>query len=127
MSESTVPPKTGSNNPFFVKRRNRATQPERELWDSLDQIEDPHLPLSLVEMGMIYDVRFDDGNAIVDMTFPCLGCPAYDMILEDIEHGVGAHERVENVEIELVWEPVWAKDMLTPDVQNKLKNAGIGL
>lgn len=118
---------TEGNRPFFETRRERADTPERALWDILDEIPDPHLPISLVEMGMIYDITLDDGCVTVDMTFPCLGCPAYDMIQNDVRSGLVLHEDVDSVVIDLVWEPVWTKDMLAPDVREKLRKSGIGL
>lgn len=113
--------------PFFEVRRARAGRPERTLWDFLDEIPDPHLPISLVEMGMIYDVSLDDGAAVVEMTFPCLGCPAYDMIQNDIRSALVVHEDVDEVAIDIVWEPTWTKEMLAPEVRESLRESGIGI
>lgn len=104
-----------------------ATAFERELWDALDGIPDPHIPVSLVDMAMIYDVRADGGEVTVDMTFPCMGCPAYDMIQNDIESCLRVMDGVESVTVEIVWDPVWSKDMLTEKARRELREAGIGL
>ena len=101
---------------------------ERRLVDRIDaDVMDPHIPVSLVEMGMIYDVRYDDGDVTVDMTYPCMGCPAYQMIQEDITHCLLSVEEVEDVEIEVVWDPVWSKDRLDEDVQRKLRESGTAI
>ena len=109
-----------------------ATAMERAVWDALDEVEDPHLPLSLVEMAMIYDVAVDEGGATngdaatIEISFPCMGCPAYEFIHDDIRtacHDVG----VEDVEIDVVWDPIWSKDMMPDHAKQTLRNSGIGI
>lgn len=100
---------------------------ERELWAAIDEVPDPHMPVSIVELGMVYDVRADDGAVTVEMTFPCMGCPAYDMIQDDVRAAVHEFEAVDVVEIEIVWDPVWTKDMLAPAVREQLGDWGIAL
>lgn len=112
---------------FIESRRARADPFEDELWDVIDEIPDPHIPVSLVEMGMIYDVRATDGDVYVEMTYPCMGCPAYEMIQNDIESCLLVMDGVDEVEIDVVWDPVWSKDMLTEPVREKMRDAGIGL
>lgn len=101
---------------------------EREVWENLDEIPDPHIPLSLVEMAMIYDVEVDvDGVAHVEMTFPCMGCPAYEFIHDDIRGCLRTMRGITGVEIDVVWDPVWSKDMLSSDAREKLRESGIAL
>jgi metal-sulfur cluster biosynthetic enzyme len=101
---------------------------ERRLVDRIDaEVMDPHIPVSLVEMGMIYDVRYDDRDVTVDMTFPCMGCPAYQMLQDDIEDCLTGFDEVDDVSIEIVWDPVWSKDRLDEDVQQKLRESGTAI
>jgi metal-sulfur cluster biosynthetic enzyme len=104
-----------------------ATGLERELWDAIDEIPDPHMPVSIVELGMVYDVRIDDGEVEVDLTFPCMGCPAYGMIQDDIRACLRLFDGVDDVTVNVVWDPVWTKDRLTDDVREKMENWGIAL
>ncbi|ELY51517.1 metal-sulfur cluster assembly factor [Natronococcus jeotgali] len=112
---------------FVEGRRDDTTPFERELWDVLDEIPDPHIPVSLVEMAMIYDVAENDGNVTVEMSFPCMGCPAYDMIHNDVRSCLALVDGVDEVEVDVVWDPVWSKDMLTESVREKIREAGISL
>jgi metal-sulfur cluster biosynthetic enzyme len=112
---------------FVERRRADATPFERELWDVLDEIPDPHIPVSLVEMAMIYGVDNDGGRITVEMSFPCMGCPAYDMIHNDVRSCLTLVDGVDDVEIDVVWDPVWSKDMLTESVREKIREAGISL
>ncbi|GAA0281735.1 metal-sulfur cluster assembly factor [Halobacterium noricense] len=100
---------------------------EQELWNTLDEVPDPHIPVSLVEMAMIYDVTVDDGDVTVTMTYPCMGCPAYDMIQEDVRAVLRVVDGVTSVSIDVTWDPVWSKDMLSEHAHEELREAGIGL
>jgi len=100
---------------------------ERELWATLDTVPDPHIPVSLVEMAMIYDIDAGDGDVTVTMTFPCMGCPAYDMIKDDVRAALRTVRGVTDVDIEITWDPVWSKDMLTDNAREELRDAGISI
>ncbi|MDJ1433284.1 iron-sulfur cluster assembly protein [Halostagnicola sp. A-GB9-2] len=117
----------GQISEFVERRRADATPFERELWDMIDEIPDPHIPVSLVEMGMIYDVEAIDGRVTVEMTYPCMGCPAYDMIQNDINSCLSLTDGVDDVDVEVVWDPVWSKDMLSEPVREKMRKSGISL
>ncbi|MFC6874244.1 metal-sulfur cluster assembly factor [Halobellus marinus] len=112
---------------FEIGPDDDADEFEREVWETLDTVPDPHIPVSLVEMAMIYDVEVDDGTVTVTMTFPCMGCPAYDMIKHDVRAALRTMRGVEDVEIEITWDPVWSKEMLTEGAHEELKEAGISL
>jgi len=100
---------------------------EREVWETLDTVPDPHIPVSLVEMAMIYDIDVDAGDATVTMTFPCMGCPAYDMIKDDVRAALRTIRGISDVGIEITWDPVWSKEMLTDTAREELRDAGISL
>lgn len=97
---------------------------ERALWDAIDEIQDPHIPVSLVEMGMVYDVTAGDSAVSVEMTYPCLGCPAYDMIQNDVRSRLLSVDGVNDVAIDVVWEPAWSKRRLSATVREKIRAAG---
>lgn len=104
-----------------------ATPLERRVWEYLDEVPDPHIPVSLVDMAMIYDVDADESRVEVEMTYPCMGCPAYDMIQNDVRSILLPLDGVDAVDIEVVWDPVWSKEMLTQEAREQLREAGIGL
>ncbi|QLG63910.1 metal-sulfur cluster assembly factor [Halorarum salinum] len=101
---------------------------ERRLVERIDaEVMDPHVPVSLVEMGMIYDVHHEGADVTVEMTYPCMGCPAYQMLQDDVEEALLDLDGVEDVSIEVVWDPVWSKDRLDEDVQRKLRESGTAI
>lgn len=81
--------------------------------EALLRVSDPEYPLSIVDLGLIYGVRVEDGVAYVDVTFTSIGCPAIEMIVEDIHTEVGAVPGIDRVEVEVVWGPPWTKDKIT--------------
>ncbi|WP_410767449.1 metal-sulfur cluster assembly factor [Haloferax sp. DFSO60] len=112
---------------FAIGPGDDADEFEQELWATVDEVPDPHIPVSLVDMAMIYDIEADGGDITVTMTYPCMGCPAYDMIQDDVRAVLRTVRGVTDVTIEVTWDPVWSKDMLTDRAREELREAGIGL
>ena len=81
--------------------------------EALLRVSDPEYPLSIVDLGLVYDVRVQDRVAQIDITFTSIGCPAIEMIVEDIHTEVGAVPGIDRVEVEVVWGPPWTKDKIT--------------
>src|ERR1700737_2446475 len=79
------------------------------LWNALRDVYDPELPISVVDMGLIVDLKERDGGVDLKLTFTAMGCPAMDFIMDDIRARLLQVPGVEQVEIEIVWEPVWTK------------------
>lgn len=101
---------------------------ETAVWDALAGVTDPELPLSLVDMGMVYAVDVDDGGAArIELTFTSIGCPGMDMILEDVRAAVGAVPGVTDIRVEVVWSPPWTKARLTPRGRVLLQAVGLSV
>ena len=100
---------------------------EQAVWEALGKITDPEMPVSLVDMGMVYDVNVLDGVARIDLTFTSIGCPAMDMILDDVRAAVGGIPGIERVEVEVVWSPPWTKERLTPRGRTLLLAFGLAV
>ena len=100
---------------------------EAAVWRALSSITDPEMPVSLVDMGMVYRVAAVDGVAEIDLTFTSIGCPAMDMILADVREAVAAVPGVDRVELEVVWSPPWTKERLTARGRTLLSAYGLAL
>ena len=101
---------------------------EPDVWDALGRVTDPELPLSLVDLGMIYGVRVETGGrVVVELTFTSMGCPGMDMIFEDIRHEVGALAGVEAIDFDVVWSPPWTKARITPHGRRILQASGLSV
>ena len=85
------------------------------LWDALREVMDPEIPISLVDMGLIYDVRLEGGTAHVDLTYTATACPCTAFIHYDIAERLGREAEVEDVAIHEVWNPAWTKARVSPE------------
>jgi metal-sulfur cluster biosynthetic enzyme len=100
---------------------------EQRVWAALAEIQDPEMPISIVDLGLIYGVRENAGEVTVDLTFTAMGCPASDFIVEDIEERVGAETGVGSVKINVVWDPPWTTSRLTEDGRDALEMWGLAV
>lgn len=96
-----------------------------QIWSALREVEDPEFPLSLVDMGMIYDVRTDGSEVNIDMTFTSIGCPAIDMLTADVRDAAGQVDGVEIVNVHVVWDPPWVKDRISKSGRRVLAAHGV--
>jgi metal-sulfur cluster biosynthetic enzyme len=104
-----------------------AEQVEARLWDALRRVEDPEIPVSVVGMGLIVSLAFEpEGRrSYLQITFTSMGCPAMEFIEEDIRDALLEDPDVDEVEIEVVWDPVWTKDRLRSDARETMRRLGI--
>ena len=104
-----------------------AEYPHDELWDALRTVPDPEMAISIVDMGMIVDARRVGETARITLTYTAMGCPAMEMIEEDVHAALLALPGVAAVEIETVWEPVWTKSRLSAEGRDALLLQGVAL
>src|SRR5438270_10075449 len=93
---------------------------EARVWSALAQIGDPEMPVNIVDLGLIYGVWVEEGRVRLRLTFTAMGCPASDMIMGDIRERLLAEPGVDQVEVEVVWDPPWSSARLTPDGREAL-------
>jgi len=98
-----------------------------DVWDALYGVDDPEMPISIVDLGLIYGVDVEDGHVQVDMTLTYTGCPARDMLTETVEERVAAVEGVDSVDLRLVWAPDWSVEMVTEDGRETLREFGLSV
>lgn len=95
------------------------------VWAALQAVTDPEIPvLSIVDLGIIADVRIDSAGVIVDMTPTFVGCPALDMIRENIKEAV-AKLGDDRVTVNVVYDPPWTTDRITEAGRRTLKEFGL--
>jgi metal-sulfur cluster biosynthetic enzyme len=83
------------------------------LWAALEDVQDPEFPMSIVDMGLVIDVQKLGHTAQVKMTFTAMGCPCIDMIMEDTRARLRQEPDIDEVNIEVVWSPVWTKQRMS--------------
>jgi phenylacetate-CoA oxygenase PaaJ subunit len=100
---------------------------KERVWQALKQVTDPEFPLSIVDLGMIYDVEVRNGQVKIAMTFTAIGCPAIDMITSDVKEAIGKIPEVKDIRIEVVWSPPWTKDRISNEGREVLRYYGVGV
>ncbi|ACB74188.1 metal-sulfur cluster assembly factor [Opitutus terrae] len=85
------------------------------IWRTLGTIPDPEFGLSIVDLGLVYSVETNGHDIGVTMTFTSPGCPAGGMILEGTRTALAALPGAQEVRVEVVWEPPWTPERLTPE------------
>ena len=100
---------------------------EARVWAALAEINDPEMPVNLVDLGLIYGLEVREGTVRLRLTFTAMGCPASDMIVGDIRERLLAEPGVGDVVIDVVWDPPWSAARLTPDGRQALQAWGLAV
>lgn len=95
------------------------------LWQALREVRDPELPISLVDLGLVYDIRRQGPLVQVDLTFTATACPCMDFIRQDVTERLLREEGVTEVEIREVWDPPWTSERMTPEGRAILRSYGV--
>src|ERR1043166_999328 len=95
------------------------------LWAALAEVEDPEMPVNLVDLGLIYGIAEVDGVVEVELTVPAMGCPASDFILDDVRERLLREPGVNDVRVNVVWDPPWTVARMTQDGRDALEAWGL--
>jgi metal-sulfur cluster biosynthetic enzyme len=83
--------------------------------DALRNVYDPEIPINVLDLGLIYDVQVGEGNVFVQMTLTAPGCGMGPMIAQQAEWAISEVEGVEDVQVEMTFEPPWSPDLISED------------
>jgi metal-sulfur cluster biosynthetic enzyme len=90
---------------------------ENEVREVLRQVEDPELGMDVVDLGLVYEVEVEDSKVKVLYSLTSMGCPAGPLIAQDMDSAVRQVEGVEDVELELTFDPPWTPDRMSDDAK----------
>jgi metal-sulfur cluster biosynthetic enzyme len=104
-----------------------AQEVEARLWLALRDVEDPEIPVSVVGMGLIVAIAYREDERAVDLelTFTAMGCPAMEFIEDDIRERLLQEPEVDEVRIDVVWDPVWTRSRIREDARETMRSLGI--
>ena len=92
--------------------------PSREdVIEAMRQVEDPELGMDIVDLGLVYEVEVEDSTTKVTYSLTSMGCPAGPLIAQDIDSAVRQVEGIEDVELELTFDPPWTPDKMSDDAK----------
>lgn len=94
---------------------------EEQIVRMLRTVFDPEIPVNIYDLGLIYSIDLsDDGVLNIDMTLTAPNCPAADFIMEDVKMKTQSVPGVKEVQVNLVFEPAWDKDMMSEEAKLEL-------
>ena len=97
---------------------------EQQIWDQLKTCYDPEIPINIVDLGLIYDLKIEEsgtGNKVeIKMTLTAPGCGMGGVIADEVDRKVNGIEDIDHVSVELVWEPMWTREMMSEAAQLEL-------
>ena len=97
----------------------------KKIWELLNMIPDPEIPvISVVELGVIRNIRYSNNNFLIDITPTYSGCPAVKTIKDDISSCLKAN-KIENFKLSIIYAPVWTTDWMSKKTKDKLMKYGI--
>lgn len=100
-----------------------AIKPE-QIRISLKQCMDPEIPINIVDMGLIYGIDVSENNDVnIKMTMTTQGCPLHDTLVSDVTRYAKKVPGVNNVKVDIVWDPPWSIDKMSDEAKAMLKNS----
>ena len=103
------------------EKENDILTVEEKIVKMLRTVYDPEIPVNVYDLGLIYSIEVDDEkNVHIEMTLTAPNCPAADFIIEDVRMKVESIDDVKSVDIQLVFEPEWDKDMMSEEAKLEL-------
>jgi metal-sulfur cluster biosynthetic enzyme len=97
------------------------------LWAALHDVQDPEMPINLVDLGVIYAITEHNGVVDVDLTFTAMGCPASDFIVDDVRERLLKEPGIAEVRVNVVWDPPWTTARMTEAGRDALEEWGLAV
>ncbi|WP_429842915.1 metal-sulfur cluster assembly factor [Brevibacillus sp. FIR094] len=98
---------------------------EQRYWDALKEVMDPEFPVSVVDMGLIYDIKENEGVIDLTMTYTAASCACMEWIEGDIKKRLLQEPDVREANIQVVWDPPWTVECLSQEAREKMKYWGV--
>ena len=93
--------------------QNNFMELKEKIIDEIKKIYDPELPVNIYDLGLIYDVQVNEKKAKIKMTLTSPNCPVAESLPKEVKEGAMQVEGIEDIDLELVWDPPWSKDMMS--------------
>lgn len=98
-----------------------AKQGMLDYFQALENVIDPELGIDIINLGLVYDIKVEEGDCTVSMTLTTMGCPLTDYLSDAITQSLLQFDTIQTVDIELVWDPVW-----TPERMSRFARIALG-
>jgi len=91
-----------------------------QVFEALRRCYDPEIPVNIVDLGLVYDVKVEGDEVYVKMTLTAPGCPLHATIARSVQQELEKLEGVGRARVEIVWDPPWTPERMSPEAKKKL-------
>ena len=99
-----------------VKKTNKSVKKE-EIIECIKTVMDPEIPVNLYDLGLIYSINIHNENVIIEMTLTNPNCPVAGQMPENVGKSIERLDGLKTIEVNLVWQPTWTKDLMSEDAK----------
>ena len=115
--EDFLPNKNGSYYKEFETQNEVSLINKEKIIASIKTVMDPEIPVNLYDLGLIYSIKNIDNNIIIEMTLTNPNCPVAGQMPENVAKSIEQINGLKSIEVKLVWEPAWNKDLMSEDAK----------
>jgi len=112
-----LPDKKSSYFRSFGSKETKITISKQEVIDCIKKVMDPEIPVNLYDLGLIYNIDIEDNNIKINMTLTNPNCPVAGSMPENVGKSVENINGLQSVEVKLVWQPKWSKDLMSEEAK----------
>ena len=115
--EDFLPNKNGSYFRKFEFQNEVSLIKEEEIIACIRTVMDPEIPVNLYDLGLIYSIKNNDNNVLIEMTLTNPNCPVAGQMPENVAKSIEQINGLKSIEVKLVWAPAWNKDLMSEDAK----------
>tara|TARA_B100000965_G_scaffold268517_1_gene227021 strand:+ start:414 stop:800 length:387 start_codon:yes stop_codon:yes gene_type:complete len=108
------------NESYFRKFNNELSDTlisEEDIIKCIKTVMDPEIPVNLFDLGLIYTIKINENNVVIKMTLTNPNCPVAGQMPENVGKSIEHLDGLKSIEVSLVWEPPWSKDLMSEDAK----------
>ena len=115
--EDFLPYKNGSYKKKFKCKNEVNLINKEEIIDCIKTVMDPEIPVNLYDLGLIYSIKNKNNNILIEMTLTNPNCPVAGQMPENVAKSIERRYVIRSIEVKLVWQPTWSKDLMSEDAK----------
>jgi FeS assembly SUF system protein len=115
--EDFLPNKNNSYYKKFEFQNEVNLISKSKIIECIKTVKDPEIPVNLYDLGLIYSIKNTDNNIVIEMTLTNPNCPVAGQMPENVAKSIESINGLKSIEVKLVWNPKWSKDLMTEDAK----------
>ena len=115
--EDFLPKKNGSYYKKFECKNDVSLINKVEIIECIKTVMDPEIPVNLYDLGLIYSIKNNSNNILIEMTLTNPNCPVAGQMPENVAKSIEQIDGLRSIKVKLVWKPSWSKDLMSDDAK----------